>query len=85
MNTLTINTSDKEDAIKQINAFRLENKNRWYQIELNYDTHVYKMKIYNTWVQIFRKVKDGNILWNDSSAMDIKVGEFKKYLQEKIG
>ena len=53
METLRITTSNKEEAIKQINKFRLSNKNNWYLIELNYSPYIYKMKIYNTWIQVF--------------------------------
>ena len=84
METLRITTSNKEEAIKQINKFRLSNKNTWYQIELNYCAYVYKMKIYDTWIQIFMQCENNIINYNTSGAMDINIKEFKETLNNLI-
>jgi len=84
METLRITTNNKDEAIKEINKFRLQNKNKWYQIELNYSHFVYKMKIYNTWIQIFMQCENEQINYNTSGAMDINIKEFKETLNNLI-
>jgi len=84
MNTLKIETNVIEEAIKQINSFRLQNKNKWYQIDLNFNGFNFKMKIYNTWVQLNYKYKDEKLLYNDSSGMDQSITEFKDYLKKSL-
>jgi len=84
METLRITTTNKEDAINEINKFRLSNKNKWYQIELNYSPYVYKMKIYNTWIQIFMQCENNTINYNTSAAMDINIKQFKETLNNLI-
>jgi len=84
METLVIKTHDKQDAIKQINKFRLVNKNKWYQVELTYLPFVYKIKAYNTWIQLMYQTKDGKRLYNFSGLMDISVTAFKNHLVEYI-
>jgi len=81
MNTLEIKTVDKKSAIKQINSFRLYNSQKWYQINLNYNSNIYKMKIYDTWIQIFRNESTGA---KGSTCMDLSVTQFKQYLSENI-
>tara|TARA_R100000951_G_scaffold115320_1_gene123036 strand:+ start:899 stop:1156 length:258 start_codon:yes stop_codon:yes gene_type:complete len=84
METLRITTTNKEEAIKEINKFRLSNKNNWYQIELNYSPYVYKMKIYNTWIQIFMQCENNTINYNTSGPMDINIKQFKEKLSNLI-
>ena len=84
METLRITTSNKEEAIKEINKFRLSNKNKWYQIELNYCPYIYKMKIYNTWIQVFMQCENNTINYNTSGGMDINIKEFKETLNNLI-
>jgi hypothetical protein len=84
MDTLKINEASKDEAIKKINKFRLENKNSWYQVELTYSPYVYKMKIYNTWVQLFYCYKGEELLYNSPSVMDLNIGDFKNFLQRAI-
>ena len=85
MKTLKIsNETNKEEIIKQINNFRLKNKNNWYQIELKYSNYTYKMKIYNTWIQIARVYENDKLLFNKSSCMDQKIKEFKQFLNSLI-
>lgn len=77
----------KETVIKEINKFRLSNKNNWFQVHIRYNGYEYKMKIYNTWVQLNYTYKDdGNnfLLYNNSSNMDMNVKEFKNYLNKAI-
>tara|TARA_R110000851_G_scaffold308761_1_gene467799 strand:- start:1644 stop:1901 length:258 start_codon:yes stop_codon:yes gene_type:complete len=84
METLKLKETNKNEAIKKINAFRLENKNKWYQVELNYNPFIYKMKVYNTWVQLFYCYEGNELKYNNPSEMDMKVGEFKNFLQNSI-
>ena len=83
MKTLTLNTNDKETAIKTINAYRLENKNNWYQIDLTYAPNRYRLKCFNTWVQIAICNEDGKE-YRTGSTMDINVKQFKQYLYDLI-
>ena len=86
MNELTIKDTSKEEAIKQINKFRLQNKNKWYQIAVFIGRYKYELKIYGTWVQIGRKRFSDSleIVHNYPSSMDINVKEFKEYLNKFI-
>jgi len=84
METLTINATNKDEAIKQINAFRLKNKNKWYQINLTYLPFTFKMKAWNTWVQIDRKYEGEELIDNAGSSMEQSVSQFKQYLQDRI-
>lgn len=84
MNTIKINSlTGKDDIIKQVNKFRLENKNKWYQVEIKYSPNRYKLKCFNTWVQI-AIIETPEKTIQDSSNMDISVKEFKNYLQNLI-
>jgi len=82
MEQLTIKNKTTEEVVKAINKFRLENKNKWYQVEVTFSRKKYKLKVYNTWVQIGRKYfTDTNELIHDyPSPMDMNITEFKKYL-----
>jgi len=86
MEQLIIKGKTKEEAIKEINKFRLANKNKWYQVELELGRHKYKMKIYNTWAQISRKyfLDTMEFIHDYPSGMDLKVNEFKNYLNEYL-
>ena len=79
MTTLKINT-----IIKEINKFRLQNKNKWYQIELHFNEYLYKMKCFDTWVQLNYIIQNDNILYNEPSAMDLTPSKFKQYLNDII-
>ncbi len=85
MNTLKLDSSvSKDEAIKLINKFRLANKNKWYQVELQYAPYTYKMKCYNTWVQLNYQYEGGKLNYNNPSGMDMSAGQFKGYLQDVI-
>tara|TARA_S200002703_G_scaffold112691_1_gene98198 strand:- start:490 stop:804 length:315 start_codon:yes stop_codon:yes gene_type:complete len=103
MNHLKITTTNKAEAIKQINKFRLSNKNEWYVVEVspknttqkdvisflenpkNEIKYIYHFKIFDTYIQIARKYhKSKGLIFTDKSGMDLKVSEFKKYLNEII-
>ena len=85
MNTLQITVpTRKEDIIKQANKFRLANKNKWYQLEIHYSPNVYKIKAYNTWLQIIRTERDGQVISNSSGVMDITATQFKQSLDSII-
>lgn len=88
MNQLEISgVSDKKEIIKRINKFRLENKDNWYQVSVQYgDIFTYQLKVWDTWVQIGRKVftDTGEVAHNYPSEMELNVGEFKSYLDRFI-
>jgi hypothetical protein len=86
MEQLTIKNTSKEEAIKQINKFRLQNKNSWYQVSIFLGRFKYELKIYNTWTQIGRKrfVDTNNLVGNCPSDMDLNIKEFKEYLSNFI-
>ena len=76
---------DKQEIINRVNKHRLANKNNWYQAEVYYNGYIYKIKAYNTWIQILRKVSmNGSIIYNESSSMDISVGKFKDFLHSHL-
>ena len=44
----------KQDFIKQVNATRLKNKNKWFYITETVENRPVYIKCYNTYLQIFR-------------------------------
>ena len=70
-----INATTTEDAVKQLNKLRLDNKGQWVFAEVNVNGLNYRFKFYNTWIQIAEF--DG---LRGSSGMDITVKQFKDYL-----
>ena len=89
MQVLNIKEKNITETIKQVNKFRLSNKNNWYLINIepnNKDIfYSYRLKCFNTWVQIFIKYDDkDNIVYKDSFHMDAKVKDFKDYLKGNI-
>jgi len=83
MNTLILNTNDKDAAIKAINAHRLQNKNNWYQIDLTYTPNRYRLKCFDTWVQVAICNESGKE-YRTGSSMDMNIGQFKQYLHDLI-
>jgi len=82
MKTLVIeNETNKEEIIKRINKFRLENKNNWYQLDITYTPNRYLVKAFNTSIQIF---KEANRNINYGGIYDLNVSEFKSYLYDNI-
>lgn len=72
METLHTSTSKGiENTVNEINKFRLSNKNKWYQINVNNGEVC--LKCYNTWIQISTKPLFSNIA-------DITPTQFKKEL-----
>ena len=86
MNTLKLNGANlnKKEIIKAINKHRLNNKNRWYQVEIICSTYIYKLKAFNTWVQLAYCYDGEYLKSNDSSVMEQTVTEFKNYLDNLI-
>ena len=81
METLHINNNtSKNDIIKQVNKFRLKNKNKWFQVEIEYVPYTYKLKCFNTWVQLMYKCENNKVICNLGSDMDISVKDFKEHL-----
>ena len=75
MNTNYIQTNSTTEAIKLINKIRLNNSNKWYQINLSYKDKIYNIKAFNTWLQIFTDNKN-----NYSNCMDQSIKQFKEHL-----
>jgi len=89
MNVINLKEKNINETVKQINRFRLSNKNSWYLINIepnNKDIfYTYRMKCFDTWIQIFIKYDNkDNIVYKDSFYMDAKVKDFKEYLQGNI-
>ena len=86
MKTLRISTTNKEEAIKLINNFRLQNKNKWYQIHLEYSPYIYKFKIYNTWIQLCYQIDNSTmkVVNTFDGRMDINIKQFKNTLSDII-
>ena len=89
MQVLNIKEKNINETVKQINRFRLMNKNNWYLINIepnNKDIfYTYRLKCFDTWIQIFIKYDDkDNIVYKDSFYMDAKVKDFKDYLKGNI-
>ena len=77
MNTNYIQTNNANEAVKLINKIRLNNSNKWYQINLSYKDKIYNIKAFNTWLQIF---SNGNT--NYSNSMDQTIKQYKEHLFE---
>ena len=75
MNTNYIQTNNTTEAVKLINKIRLNNSNKWYQINLSYKDEIYNIKAFNTWLQIF---SNGNTDY--SNCMDETTKQFKQHL-----
>lgn len=84
MNTLTVLNKDKETSIKLINKHRLNNKNNWYQCDVSCNGYNYKIKAFDTWVQLCYVYKDNELLYNNPSHMDISIKDFKQFLIDTI-
>ena len=78
--------TNKDQIIKQINQYRLDNKNHWYQFNINYGGVTFKGKCYNTWVQILYCYDNltGGLKYKDSSPMELNVRQFNSYLNNAI-
>lgn len=86
MNTLELNGANlsKKEIIKAINKHRLNNKNKWYKVEIKYLPFTYKLKAFNTWVQLAYIYEGEHLKSNNSSMMDQTVTQFKNYLDNLI-
>ena len=87
MKTLTEFNKDKETLIKLINKHRINNKNNWYQVHVKHNGYEYRMKCYDTWIQLNYIYHDNGLnflICDDSSPMDMSVKEFKQFLSNTI-
>ena len=84
METLIIQSEDKKEIVKQVNKFRLSNKNKWYQVNITHNGKTYKGKLYNTWAQIFRKYEGENLIHNNPGPMDQTVTQFKNFIESNL-
>jgi hypothetical protein len=81
MRTLVINTEKtNERIVNEINKFRLDNKNNWYEISLVYYDFNIHIKAFNTWLQIIRVYNDNLLYYNHSGPMDINSTKFKSII-----
>jgi len=74
-NTNYIISNEKNEALNLINKIRLTNKNKWYFINLNYKNKTYKIKAFDTWLQIFTDNKS-----NYSNCMDENIKQYKEHI-----
>lgn len=81
MKTLKLKNENKKATIREVNKFRLENRNLWYQVEIIDDNYTHLIKAFNTWVQICRTYRNNNFIFDNPSAMDISVTQFKKHIE----
>ena len=84
MKKLKLKNENKKETIKKINKFRLENKNLWYQVEVIDGNYTHLIKAFNTWVQICRTYKNNNFIFDNPSAMDMSVTQFKKHIETTL-
>ena len=84
MKTLKLKNENKKVTIKKINKFRLENKNLWYQVEITDGKQLHVFKAFNTWIQICRTYRNNNFLFDNPTAIDISVTEFKKHIETTL-
>lgn len=68
-----------QDFIKHVNKTRLENKNKWYFLNLVVNDKKVMIKGFGTWLQVFN-VNGLNI----PTVSDISVNDFKKLLSENV-
>jgi hypothetical protein len=71
--------SNSIEIAKNVNKFRLSNKNKWFQICFEHETlgTQYYLKIYNTWVQITQVNRI-------DTSMDNKPSEFLENIKNGI-
>mgnify|MGYP003653007790 CR=1 FL=1 len=83
MNTLklTVTESTIDNVVKEVNAFRLSNKNKWYQLFIEAPKGAtLKIKAFNTWAQIAKfETLDQSL--DASNCMDQTPTQFKMYLK----
>ena len=70
---------DQEIFIKDINKLRLDNKNKWLFLRCEFDNKHIEIKLYNTWLQVYKV--DGI---NYSNCMDRNIKQFKDDLARGI-
>jgi hypothetical protein len=81
MNAITITDAiTREEFAKRVNQARLDNKNQWVSIGAqNMDGCPIALKMYGTWVQIFRCNE-----FETSNTMEMSVTEFKNWLAKQL-
>jgi hypothetical protein len=82
MKTLSIYSNYPQEIIREVNKFRLENKNSWYQLQITCNNYTHKIKAFGTWLQICRTYKNEKLLYNNPSSMDIKPTQFKQHIKD---
>jgi hypothetical protein len=69
-----------KNLIKEINKIRLASKNKWYYINFSCGETLYRMKAYETWIQILEINNSMRI----SSPANLNVTGFKKFIEDAI-
>ncbi|MFK5893582.1 MAG: hypothetical protein QM504_10210 [Pseudomonadota bacterium] len=80
-------TYDVKTFSKSLKKIRLENKNKWFVVFVEKDSFVHSFKIFNSgklWVQIARKEDSGKLIYNDGSPMDMSVGAFNAFIDDRL-
>lgn len=72
-----------DDLIKQHNAQRKANKNRWLSLSAVISGHRVAIKSYNTWIQVL-KVEGPLVNFRDSGPMDCSVKACRDYLAQAL-
>lgn len=89
---MTSNLQSVDDFIKEHNALRKANKNRWLCVSAVISGHRVAIKSYNTWIQLLRveplleTLPDTKGLhsFKDSGPMDCSVKDYNLYLKESL-
>lgn len=80
MKTYSIDYINTEQAIDAINKIRLISKSEWYIVRVNFKSDcIIIIKAYKTSIQVFKTE-----FFKESTPCDIKVADFKKYLDKCI-
>jgi len=86
MKTYNIQPDQQHELSNVINKIRLQNKDNWYQLHITTSTNLYKIKAFDTWLQlIYVYNKDTlQLKYTDSSPMELKPTQFKDFIKHRI-
>lgn len=84
MKTFVIQATDRDDFVKKVNTIRRNCKKEWCDCTIEVETAVYRLKFYDTWIQIFRKIENGTVQNIGGSTMGLSVSDFKQFLHDNF-
>ena len=86
MRTYNIQPDQEHELPNVINKIRLQNKDHWYQLHITTSTNLYKIKAFNTWLQlIYVYNKDTlQLKYKDNSPMELTPTQFKDFIKHRI-